>query len=225
MHKGCCILLRHGESVWNKKNIFTGWVDIPLSQQGIKEAIRAGDVLKSIPIDRIYMSNLIRAQMTGMIAMARHVANKTPYIIHEDAKKRFDIFNAERNEEMIPCIIAQELNERMYGAFQGEDKEAMKKEYGEEAFKQYRRSYAVPPPQGESLKDTYERTIPYFEKEILPRLEMNENVLISAHGNSLRSMVKYLENLSDEEILHVEIPTGEPIMYTQENEKWLKKTF
>lgn len=221
MKKGSCILLRHGQSVWNKKNIFTGWVDVPLSVKGIDEAMRAGQLLKNISIDRVFFSNLVRAQMTGMIALAG--SKKTPYIVHPDSQKRFSIRNASREEEMIPCVIAQELNERMYGSFQGENKDTMKEKYGEEAFVQYRRSYAVPPPEGESLQQTYERAVPYFKNSILPYIEMGETVLISAHGNSLRSVVKFLENLSEEEILHLEIPTGEPILYHKEQKKWVKE--
>lgn len=210
------ILLRHGQSEWNKKNLFTGWIDIPLSQEGIKEALQAGEKIREIPIDKIYTSTLIRGIMTAMIAMINHASGRVPVILHtgqkrlEEWSKCYDDSSA---AELVPVIEAWELNERMYGELQGKNKQKMREEYGEEQVKIWRRSFATPPPKGESLKMTAERALPYFRGNILPELEIGKNILISAHGNSLRSIVMHLDRLSEEEVLKLEIPTGKPLMY------------
>lgn len=210
------ILLRHGQSEWNKKNIFTGWVDIPLSQEGINEALDAGRMLQNIPIDLVYTSTLIRGAMTALLALSLHASKKVPVILHTGEGKQEEwgrCYDAETEAELIPVIRAWELNERMYGELQGKNKEKMGKEYGEEQIKIWRRSFATPPPHGESLKMTAERTIPYFENEVLPQLKSGKNILIAAHGNSLRSIIMDLDNLTEEEVLNLEVPTGQPIYY------------
>lgn len=217
------ILLRHGQSAWNKKNIFTGWVDIPLTREGIEEALSAGRQIAHIPIDYIYTSTLIRAQMTTMLAMSQHSSDKVPYILHPNEGRLESwsrIYGEEAKKNCIPVTCAWQLNERMYGTLQGLNKEETKKEFGQEQVQIWRRGYQVAPPEGESLEMTAERTIPYLEEEIIPHLTRGENVLISAHGNSLRAIVMYLKKLNQEEVLKLEIPTGQALLYRYELEMW-----
>lgn len=209
------VLLRHGESEWNKENRFTGWTDVDLSENGIKEAQSAGKLLKEkgYTFDVSFTSVLKRA-------------NKT-----------LDIVLKEMNIS-IPVHYSYRLNERHYGALQGLNKDETKKKYGEEQVHIWRRSYDVRPPAltkdderypgndpkykdltpeelplTECLKDTLNRVLPYYNSEILPHLKNKENILVVAHGNSLRSIIKHLENISDEDIMNVEIPTGVPYVY------------
>lgn len=218
------ILMRHGESVWNKKNLFTGWVDVPLSEKGIQEAIEGGKKIKDIPIDVIFMSTLIRSQTTGFLAMAQHSTKKTLVIQHEKGKLQEwgTIYNDKVNDDIIPVYYSWHLNERMYGELQGNNKDEMRKKFGEEQVKIWRRSFDVAPPKGESLKDTAARTLPYFKDQIVPFLKKNKNVFIAAHGNSLRSIVMYLDNLTKDEVVNLEIPTGVPIIYSYEKDIWKK---
>jgi len=209
------ILLRHGESVWNKKNVFTGWVDVPLSQYGITEAIRAGETVADIDFDLVFTSVQIRAIETAMLALAQNKNERTPVIIHKTGKmrERTAIYSENRIRNSIPVYRDIRLNERYYGALQGKNKSETAKEFGEQQVYQWRRSYDVPPPEGESLKDTAERTIPFFRECVVPELEAGKNVLIAAHGNSLRSIVMYMEKLTKEQVLALEIPTGKPLFY------------
>lgn len=209
------VLIRHGESVWNKKNVFTGWVDVPLSTNGINEALKAGDQLSGIAFDVVYTSVQIRAIQTAMIALARNKSDKTPVIVHTEGKMKewTGIYSDEMKMNIIPVYRDWHLNERYYGELQGKNKAETAEAYGKEQVHLWRRSYDVPPPKGECLKDTAERTIPFFKDHILKDLNDGKNVLVSAHGNSLRSIVMYLENLSREEVLDLEIPTGSPILF------------
>jgi 2,3-bisphosphoglycerate-dependent phosphoglycerate mutase len=194
------VIVRHGQSVWNKENKFTGWVDVDLAEKGIEEANRAGELLKGYAFDEAYSSVLMRA-------------NKT-----------LDRILQAIGLTQIPVTKDQALNERMYGDLQGKDKDQMREEYGEEQVHIWRRSYDVRPPGGESLADTADRVIPYYQKEIEPKLKAGKNIIIAAHGNSLRALIMYLEGLGKDEILQVEIPTGVPIVYDLDaNAKVLKK--
>ncbi len=220
------ILMRHGQSLWNKKNIFTGWVDIPLSEKGIEEAIEGGKEIKDIPIDIIFTSTLIRAHMTLYLAMLHHSSQKIPVMVHLGEKKIFHwekSHNKQSAKNLIPVFSSWHLNERMYGALQGQNKDEMRKKFGKEQVHLWRRSYDVAPPEGESLSDTSKRTIPYFKKKIVPFLEEGKNVFISAHGNSLRSITMFLENLSKEEVVNLELATGKPIVYTYRRGTFRKK--
>lgn len=218
------ILLRHGESVWNKNNLFTGWVDVPLSEKGIHEAIEAGRQLASTPIDIIFCSTLVRAMMTTMLAMSVRHDGKTPVVLHKGKQKSWSkIYSKEALANIIPVITASELNERMYGELQGLNKRETMDVYGEEQVKLWRRSFNVCPPGGESLELTTKRTIPYFEEVILPEIKKGKNVLVSAHGNSLRACVKDIEGLSDEEVVSLEIATGQPIIYEWVDNKFERK--
>ena len=186
------ILVRHGQSVWNAANRFTGWTDVDLSEKGVEEADEAGLQLADIRFDVIHTSVLIRAQRTAEIIMGRNRASG------DDVPTRYD----------------WRLNERHYGALQGLNKAETAEKHGAEQVHVWRRSYDVAPPEGESLEMTAQRTIPYFIDEIVPDLEGGLNVLVSAHGNSLRSIVMHIDGISPEEIVSLEIPTGEPIHYT-----------
>jgi 2,3-bisphosphoglycerate-dependent phosphoglycerate mutase len=209
------ILLRHGESVWNKKNVFTGWVDVPLSPNGIDEAIDAGKILSDISFDVVFTSVQVRAIETAVLTLAQNKSERTPVVIHDEGKMKdwAVIYSEEMAESIIPIYRSWHLNERYYGELQGKNKAKTAEEYGKEQVHQWRRSYDVPPPNGECLKDTAERTIPFFKETIIPELEKGNDVLVSAHGNSLRSIVMYIDGLSKEEVLHLEIPTGKPLFY------------
>lgn len=183
------VILRHGQSQWNLENKFTGWVDVDLSEQGVKEAQNAGEKLKGYKFDKAYTSDLTRAQRTLSIIL--------------------DIIG----QADIPVEKDKALNERMYGDLQGLNKDELREKFGAEQVQIWRRSYDVAPPNGESLKDTAARVIPYWESKIVPDLKAGKNILISAHGNSLRALVMYLEKLSGQEIVSIEIPTGSPKYY------------
>mgnify|MGYP001468339998 CR=1 FL=1 len=193
------VLLRHGQSVWNAENKFTGWTDVDLSSKGEEEAISAGKKLSEIKFDVVHTSELIRAQRTAEIVMLHNKASVNPPTLHD-----------------------QRLNERHYGSLQGLNKDETREKYGAEQVHIWRRSFDVPPPDGESLEMCAERTLPYLTEEIEPDLQSGKNVLVAAHGNSLRSIVMSIENLSSEEILSVEIPTGVPIQYEFENGKYTR---
>jgi 2,3-bisphosphoglycerate-dependent phosphoglycerate mutase len=183
------ILLRHGQSLWNLENRFTGWVDQDLSEQGVQEAHRAGALLQPYHIDYLFTSVLTRAMRTADIALTD--AGKTD----------------------IPTIRHEALNERHYGDLQGLNKDDVGREYGLEQLKIWRRSYDVPPPNGESLEMTQIRVVKYFEEEIAPKLREGKNILIGAHGNSLRSLAMHLEHLTKEQVLELNIPTANPLVY------------
>lgn len=183
-------LVRHGQSLWNLENRFTGWVDIDITEKGKEEARKAGISLKNEQIDIAFTSALIRAQHT------------------------LDIILEVTGKKNIPVVKDKALNERSYGDLAGLNKTETAKKFGEEQVHIWRRSFDVAPPGGESLKDTYDRVIPYFEDQIKPELEKNKNVLIVAHGNSLRALIMYLENLTPAEILKREIATGDPLTYS-----------
>jgi 2,3-bisphosphoglycerate-dependent phosphoglycerate mutase len=185
------VLVRHGQSDWNLKNLFTGWKDPGLTQQGIAEAGAAGEELRQrgYRFDVAFTSDLKRAQHT------------------------LDIMLDKLGQTDLPIIKDKALNERDYGELTGLNKDDARKRWGEEQVHIWRRSFDIAPPGGESLKDTAARVLPYFEKEILPRALKGERVLVSAHGNSLRALIMALENLSGEEIVRRELETGVPIVY------------
>jgi len=183
------VLIRHGESQWNLENRFTGWVDVPLTEKGREEARRAGEKIRDIRFDQAYTSVLQRAIETLRIVL--------------------DVIG----QPQLPVTYDAALNERHYGDLQGLNKAETARTYGAEQVHIWRRSYDVAPPNGESLKDTAERTLPYFRAHIVPDLRAGKNVLVSAHGNSLRSIVMSLDNLSKEQVLDLNLATGVPIVY------------
>ena len=188
------VLVRHGQSEWNAKNLFTGWKNPDLTSDGKKEAINAGSLIKerNIQFSMMFTSALKRAQITGQIIL--------------DGIEQPDI----------EVVKDEALNERDYGDLSGLNKDDARKEWGEEQVHIWRRSFDVPPPGGESLKDTAERVLPFFNISILPKIIEGKNILVAAHGNSLRSLVMQLDNLSKEEVISLEIPTGAPIIYSFE---------
>ena len=188
------ILLRHGQSVWNAANIFTGWTDVDLSEVGVAEATKAGDQLAETAIDVVHTSGLIRAQRTAEIVMENN-----------------------RVSSNVPTHCDIRLNERHYGDLQGMNKDETRAKHGKEQVRIWRRSFDVPPPGGESLEMCAERTLPYLTEAIIPDLEAGKTVLVAAHGNSLRSIVMKIENLSKDEVLNLEIPTGVPRTYTYDD--------
>ncbi len=208
------VLVRHGQSQWNLENRFTGWVDVPLSVKGREEATSAGKKLKNMRFDTMYVSHLMRAIQTLHYILLELSDERIPILYHEEQRiHAWEHYTGNQDKE-IPVYQSVDLAERYYGDLQGLNKAETMKKYGEAQVHLWRRSYDINPPHGESLKDTCERTIPYYKKNILPELQAGKNVLIVAHGNSLRSITKYVENISDEEIPKVEIPTGVPIVYT-----------
>ncbi len=196
------ILIRHGESQWNAENRFTGWVDTPLSEQGRVEARQAAERLaaRSVRVDRAFTSTLRRAIDTGRIVL--------------DGLGQHDLEQ----------IQAWELNERFYGALTGRNKAQTAEEFGAEQVRLWRRSYDIPPPGGESLADTARRALPYFHGTIIPATREVGTVLVSAHGNSLRAIVKDLEDIADDDIVGLEIPTGVPLVYEVSDGKVTDKT-
>lgn len=222
------ILLRHGQSKWNQKNRFTGWVDVDLSPNGIEEALQAGEQIMKLPIDLIFTSTLVRAQMTASLAMSRHASQRPLVFIHEKGKEKdwgADHCLKEALEEAIAVHVSSDLNERFYGDLQGMDKDEARAQFGKEQIHIWRRSFDVPPPKGESLEMTLKRTLPYFENVILKALKEGKNVLIAAHGNSLRSIVMKLDQLSKEEVLKLEIPTGKPLLYETDGEVFRRQSW
>jgi 2,3-bisphosphoglycerate-dependent phosphoglycerate mutase len=208
------VLVRHGQSQWNLENRFTGWVDVPLSAKGREEATSAGKKLKDIRFHTMYVSHLMRAIQTLHYILLELSDERIPIIYHEEERIHAWEHYAGPREKEIPIYQSVDLAERYYGDLQGLNKAETMKKYGENQVHLWRRSYDINPPHGESLKNTCERTIPYYQKKIEPELQAGKNVLIVAHGNSLRSITKYVENISDENIPKVEIPTGVPIVYT-----------
>ena len=210
------VLLRHGASLWNDLNLFTGWVDVPLSKKGINEAIQAGVKLEDFTPDVIFTSTLIRAQTTMVLVMAENKSGKVPVVLHPEEGKMGEwskIYDKKTLETLIPTYEAWQLNERMYGELQGLNKDEARARFGKEQVHIWRRSYDIPPPGGESLKICAERTLPYYREKIVPRLKEGKNVLVVAHGNSLRSIIMAIEGLSEEAVLNLELATGDPVIY------------
>lgn len=187
------ILVRHGQSLWNLEDRFTGWVDVPLTAKGEDEARAAGQKLKGISIDVAYTSNLQRAQNTLRLI-------------------------AESMGVQVPTIRDEALNERHYGELQGLNKARTAEKYGAEQVHIWRRSYDVPPPGGESLKMTAERTLPFFERSILGDIAQGKDVLVVAHGNSNRSIVMKLDGLTEEQVLQLNLATGVPVVYEMDTD-------
>ncbi|MBI4035887.1 2,3-diphosphoglycerate-dependent phosphoglycerate mutase [Candidatus Daviesbacteria bacterium] len=193
------VLVRHGESTWNAKGIWTGWTDVDLTERGKEEAGKAGEALKDIKFAIAFISPLKRAEQTL-----------------QEMEKVWGVH--------LPRITSPAVTERDYGDYTGKNKWQVKKEIGDEAFLKLRRSWDYPVPNGESLKQVYQRVVPYYQQQILPKLKEGKNVVVSAHGNSLRSLVKYLDNIPDEDIAELEIPTGQVLVYSvDQNGKILNK--
>lgn len=212
------ILVRHGQSEWNLQNLFTGWINVPLSEKGIQEAKKAGKIIEKYNIDLAFTSTLSRAQETALIILANQ---KKVSIIQGGRKEWYRHFGSQP-KSFIPVHIDERLNERYYGDLQGMNKDVARKKWGKEQVHIWRRSYATAPPNGESLKDVVRRTVPYFKTNILCELEKKKTVLIAAHGNSLRAIIKHIEGIRDEDIPHFELETGKPVIYKYSKGKLVK---
>jgi 2,3-bisphosphoglycerate-dependent phosphoglycerate mutase len=195
------IIVRHGQSKWNLENRFTGWIDVELTPKGIEEAHSAGKMLIGYKFDMAFTSTLKRAT------------------------KSLEIILNEIGQKDIPIEKSNALNERMYGDLQGLNKDEIKKQYGDDRVRLWRKSYDTAPPNGESLKDTAERVVLYWEKKIVPELKANKTILICAHGNSIRALRMHIEKLSEEKIIEVEVPTGIPKYYELDDNLNILKTY
>lgn len=207
------ILLRHIKSQWNEENRFTGWMDVPLDENETYKAKELADKIFQFQIDRIYSSPLFR-NMDTVARIFEYGNKKYPIFIHLEGEKMQKWGNyIDISEDDVSVFVTEKLNERYYGKLQGENKETAAKKYGEELVHLWRRSYDVAPPGGESLKDVMKRTAPFYQKYIEKDLKEERNVLIVASHNSLRAIVKYVEKISDDDIIDLEIPYGGLIEY------------
>lgn len=211
---GRLILIRHGESTWNQQNRFTGWVNISLSDRGVDEAKKAGELLADEQIDVAFTSTLVRAQDTLYEILKLNKGCHQYRYLHQSERDWYRHFTPDENDARELKIYSSErLNERFYGDLQGLNKDKARQQFGAEQVHQWRRSYRTPPPGGESLEMTAARTIPYYRSHIVPHLERGEQVLVSAHGNSLRSITMHIEDMSPQQILDFELATGTPHVY------------
>lgn len=219
-NKGLLVLVRHGESRFNKLNLFTGWIDVALTESGIKEAHHVASHCKHFDYDAVFTSHLERAHETLLIILSYQ--RKIGIFQHySDAK-----YNIVKNraislkKEIIPIFSNRALNERSYGSLQGINKEDAIKKFGALKILEWRRGFTKRPPNGESLRDVYERAIPYFCTKILSRLRRGETILIVGHGNTLRVIIKYLEDIPDDKIPFVDLSFGKPLVYEYKNSKF-----
>ncbi len=217
------ILVRHGESRWNIANKFTGWVDVPLSEVGINEALISAKQLEGLQIDVAFTSKLTRAQETLLLILAKQ--DFTGVFLHRSNKRfKWSLHPKEFTPPEIPIYSSDAINERYYGKLQGLNKNDARQKWGEEQVFIWRRSFDIRPPGGESLKDVCKRVIPYFEKEIMKFVKQGKTVIVSAHGNSLRAIIKHVDNISDKDIPNLELPTGKPTIYVWKNNKLEKES-
>jgi len=230
---GYLILVRHGEPGLKPGEVLAGWVDVPLSREGIEEALECAVELENIELDLAYASNLIRTQETLFIILSRQ--KKTGVLVHEMAgneedsektaeKSKWYSYPEKLGKELIPVYTTAYLNERYYGKVQGRKKQKMEEKYGTEKLASWRWDFEPGPPEGESLKTVYERTVPYFKQNILPALKDGKNILICAHQSSLRALVKYIEGISDEDIRDVKFSTGELAIYLFSDGKLIRES-
>lgn len=208
-------LVRHGQSIWNLQNRFTGWVDVSLSRQGVLEAQQAAELLADEHFDIAFTSALLRAQDTlyEILKQNRHCEQ---YVrVHEKSSEWYEHFTpTEDDANELKIYISEKLNERYYGDLQGLNKLWASQRYGAEQVHLWRRSYDISPPNGESLEMTAARTLPYYREHIVPHLQNGDSVLISAHGNSLRSIIMQIEQKTPQQIVDYELATGMPYLYT-----------
>ena len=223
------ILVRHGESGWNVDGRFGGWVDVPLTGRGIEESLLCAAELEEIGLDIAFTSKLVRAQETLFLILSKQA--KIGVFVHEaagagegraesgdeagpDKKENRYSYPPKIEKSLIPIYSSEALNERYYGILQGRKKDKMKEKYGEEQILHWCRSYDEGPPEGESLKDIYRRVVPYFEREILPVIQEGKNVIVCAHQNSLRALIKHIERISNEDIRKVRLANARSVIYT-----------
>ncbi len=216
---GKLVLIRHGESLWNTRNIFTGWVDVPLTQSGIVEASVASHLISNINFDVVYTSTLVRSIQSALIVLLSDTKRRTPYIVHQCPirRRRYNRFFADEQQNMIPVYMNWHLNERYYGDLQGLNKAKIADVFGVEKVVAWRKGYCSRPPKGESLKDTSKRVIPFFKKTIIKQLSEGKNVLVSAHSNTIRSIVMHIDRMDEAQVVGLDIETANPIVYDYEN--------
>lgn len=217
------ILVRHGQSKWNLSNRFTGQIDVSISHRGVGQCLYLGERIKSIHLDCAFSSCLNRSKETLSIILSQ--TERSGIYIDESLGgpqvKKAKKYVSRLTD--IPIYTNCLLNERHYGSLEGMDKNQAREKYGEEKVFSWRRSFLAKPPQGESLEDVFHRTVPFFKKRIVPLLRKGKNVIVSAHGNSLRAIIKYIENISEEKISFLEIYTGQMIVYHFEKNKFISK--
>ncbi len=220
------ILVRHGESIWNLQNRFTGWIDVSLSRNGMREAERAGDLLADYAFDVAFTSALLRAQDSLYEILKRNHHCDQYVRVHELSSEWYEHFvPTEEDRKELKIYVSEKLNERYYGDLQGLNKDVARQRFGAEQVRIWRRSYDVPPPNGESLKMTAARALPYYRSHIVPRLQQGQRVLIAAHGNSLRAIIMHIEDLTPEQILVYELKTGTPHVYQFDDHMKLIRKF
>lgn len=208
------VLLRHGQSTWNLENRFTGWIDVSLSPQGLREAENAGELLADIRFDVAFTSALMRAQHTLFEVLKKNRHCHRYIRVHPEQPPWYQHFVRDHaDEDRLKVYVSEALNERYYGDLQGQNKGQVEQRYGAEQVHLWRRSFDVPPPNGESLSMTAERTLPYFNAAIANELLRGGTVLVSAHGNSLRAIVMHLERMDAEQVVELEIATGVPHVF------------
>jgi len=209
------ILVRHGQSIWNLQNRFTGWVDVSLSRRGVIEAQQAAALLVDERIDVAFTSSLLRAQ-DSLYEILRQNRYCEQYVrVHEQSSKWYEHVSPNQGDASeLKIYVSEKLNERYYGDLQGLNKDWAKAHFGAQQVHLWRRSYDVPPPGGESLKMTAQRTLPYYQERIISHLRQGKSVLVSAHGNSLRSIIMHIEQMTPQQILDYELATGTPHLYT-----------
>lgn len=219
MGHGCLTLVRHGQSIWNLQNRFTGWIDVSLSQRGALQAQEAALMLTDQRFDVAFTSSLIRAQDT-----LYEILKQNPYChqyvrIHPAGQDWYEHFIPTKGDEAeLKIYVSEKLNERYYGDLQGMNKDSARERFGAEQVHLWRRSWDVAPPNGESLAMTAERVLPYYSQHIMPLIQQGKHVLVSAHGNSLRALIKHIENMTPEQIIAYELKTGEPHIYAFDTE-------
>lgn len=222
------VLVRHGEARLNLEKRFAGWLDTPLTEKGIEDALHCASDLAGIDFDLAFTSRLIRARETLFLILSKQ--KKAGIVVHEaeaegeaaSHRERYS-FPEKLTDEVIPIYSNEALNERYYGLLQGKKKKKMKEKYGDEQIFIWCRSFETGPPGGESLKDIYARAVPFFEKEILPAVKDGKNVIVCAHQNSLRALIKHIENISDEDIPSVALATATFLVYRYSGGRLVKE--
>lgn len=220
MSQGILVLVRHGESRFNELNLFTGWLDVPLTENGIKEAHRVASHCKQFDYNAVFTSHLERAHETLLIILSNQ---KKIGVFQHESEKRYNISGSidfQLSKKILPVCSSRALNERAYGILQGMNKKKVAQIYGESQIFKWRRGFNDKPPQGESLSDVYKRAIPYFKKMILPRLKGGQINLVVGHGNTLRALIKFLENIDNDKIPFINLPFGHPLIYEYKDKKF-----
>lgn len=215
--KGTLVLVRHGQSRFNELNIFAGWLDVSLSEKGIRQAHIVAEHCKHFDYDVVFTSHLKRAHETLTVILSKQ--SKIGIFQHE-SDERYNVesdIDSDLSKKILKVFSDRALNERAYGVLQGMDKGKAVEIYGKEQISKWRRGFSDKPPQGESLKDVTKRIVTYIEKDVMSHLKQGETILVVSHGNTLRALVKYLENIDDDKIRFISLPLGRPLVYEYNN--------